>query len=81
VLDCAANPRRDGAVVCRGRSAYLLQELGWEANGHGGGQPAAPWSLGFLVFRAGVELVFLVGGHGVVHLSLRYWSTRCLEAW
>ena len=27
-------------AVCRGRSAYLLQELGWEANGHGGGEPA-----------------------------------------
>jgi hypothetical protein len=61
VLDCAANPGRDGSVICRGRGAYLLQELGWEANGHGGGRPAAPRSLGFLVFRAGVELVFLVG--------------------
>lgn len=80
VLDCTADPGRDGAVVRGGRSAYLLEELGWEANGHGSGQPAAPWPLGFLVFRAGVELVFLVGGFGVVYLSLRYWSARCLEA-
>lgn len=58
VFDCAANPRRDAAVVRRGRGAHLLQQVG-----HGGDEPAAPWSLGFLVFRAGVELVFLVGSY------------------
>ena len=58
--------RRDGAVVCRGRSAYLLQELGREANVHGGSQPAGPWSLGFLVFRASEDI-------------LRFAAPRCLQ--
>lgn len=32
-LDSAPNPGPVGAVVCGGRSPYLPQELGWEANG------------------------------------------------
>jgi len=50
VLDSAANPRRDGAVVCRRGGAYLLKQLGWEADRHGGREPAASWSLGLLIF-------------------------------
>jgi hypothetical protein len=53
VFDRAANPRGDGPVVRGCRGAYLLQQLGREANGNGGGEPTAPWSLGFLVFRVG----------------------------
>ncbi len=71
---------RHRAILGLGAAADLVQHLRWEANRNHRGEPGCPpptrRALSSLVLGPGVEVVFLVGGQGCAHRSLRYWVAR-----
>jgi hypothetical protein len=83
VFDGAADPAGEGAVVVASAAAHFVEEVRGEPNGDHLGE-AAPtslgWTLGGLVLRVGVEVVFLLAAHLLGHRSSRYRSARCWAA-